>query len=149
LPKLPGPPEVGSAAPPIKVDLLKGPKQLADGKPRLLFFWATWCAICKSALPEVLAFGQERNVEIVAITDEEPAKVREFLKTFTEPFPSIVATDRHRIVFQNYGVSGLPTFVLVDAGGTVRHYHAGYTRNMGLGIEGWKWSGATQASGKP
>jgi thiol-disulfide isomerase/thioredoxin len=149
LPKLPGPPEVGSAAPPLKVDLLKGPKQLADGKPRLLFFWATWCAICKSALPEVLAFGQERNVEIVAITDEEPAKVREFLKTFTEPFPSIVATDRHRIVFQNYGVSGLPTFVLVDAGGTVRHYHAGYTRNMGLGIEGWKWSGATQASGKP
>src|SRR5262249_41898386 len=72
LPKLPGPRKVGSTAPPLMVDLLKGPKRLADSKPRLLFFWATWCAICKSALPEVLAFSQARDIEIVAISDEEP-----------------------------------------------------------------------------
>jgi thiol-disulfide isomerase/thioredoxin len=140
LPKLPGPPQVGSTAPPVMVDLLKGPKRLADSKPRLLFFWATWCSICKTALPEVLAFSEARDVEIVAISDEEPTVVRDFLKSYAEPFPSIVATDRNRLTFQNFGVSGLPTVVLVDRDGVVQHFKAGYTRQGGLGIDGWKWN---------
>lgn len=140
LPKLPGPPKVGSTAPPVMVDLLSGPKRLADSKPRLLFFWATWCSICKSALPEVLAFSQARDIEIVAISDEEPNVVRDFLKSYPEPFPSIVATDRNRLTFLNYGVSGLPTMVLVDRDGVVQHFKAGYTRTGGLGIDGWKWN---------
>ncbi len=148
MPQLPGPPKVGSAAPPITVDLLTGPKRLADGKPRLLFFWATWCAICKAALPEILAFSQARDIEVVAITDEDPETVREFLKTYPEPFPSTVAIDRHRLTFQGYGVSGLPTFVLVDGQTVVQHYKAGYARKAGLGIDGWKWDRDTpQASG--
>jgi len=150
LPKLPGPPTVGSTAPPVTVDMLKGPKRLAQGKPRLLFFWATWCAICKSALPEIMAFSQARDVEVVAITDEEPETVRDFLKSFADPFPSVVAADRHRLTFQSYGVSGLPTLVLVDERGIVRHVRTGYTRKTGLGIEGWKWEPASpQASGGP
>jgi thiol-disulfide isomerase/thioredoxin len=139
LPKLPGPPKVGSPAPPVLVDVLRGPERLADGKPQLLFFWATWCTICKSALPEVLAFEKARDVEIVAISDEEPDIVRDFLRGSPEPFPSIVATDRHRQTFRNYGVSGLPTFVWVDRDGLVRYFKTGYTRQDGLGIEGWKW----------
>ena len=140
LPRLPGPPKLGSTAPPVKVDLLRGPERLADGKPRLLFFWATWCTVCKSALPEVLAFSQARDVEIVAISDEETDLVRDFLETYPEPFPSIVAIDRNRLTFQSYGVSGLPTLVWLDRDGVVRHFRAGYTRKGGLGIEGWKWT---------
>jgi len=139
MPKLPGPPKVGSVAPPLKVDVLRGAKKLADGKPRLLFFWATWCAICKGALPEVMAFSQDRNVEVLAISDEAPETVQPFLEGFKEPFPNLVATDRRRITFQSYGVSGLPTFVYVDGQGVVRHVQSGYTAKMGLQIDGWKW----------
>ena len=136
-------------APPLKVDVLRGAKKLADGKPRLLFFWATWCAICKTALPEVLAFGQERKVEVVAISDEAPETVQPFLDSVTEPFPTLVATDRRRITFQSYGVSGLPTFVYVDAQGIVRHVQSGYTRQMGLQIDGWKWEPAQKQAAAP
>jgi len=139
MPKLPGPPAVGSAAPPLKVELVRGAKRLADGKPRLLYFWATWCTICKSALPEVLAFSQARAVEVVAITDEDPDTLKGFLRDFQAPFPSIVAIDPHRATFQNYGVSGFPTFVLVDGDGAVRFYQTGYKRQTGLGIEAWHW----------
>jgi len=138
-PKLPGPPKVGSAAPALNVDLVRGAKRLADGTPRMLFFWATWCAICKTALPEIMAFGDARHTEVVAITDEPPEKVREFLDAFDHPFPTIVAADRHRSTFQRFGVSGLPTLVLVDGDGVVRHYRAGYTGKGGLGIDGWQW----------
>src|SRR5262249_9241102 len=47
-PSLPGPPKIGSVAPPLRVESYRGavPTDLADGHPHLLFFWATWCAIC-------------------------------------------------------------------------------------------------------
>jgi thiol-disulfide isomerase/thioredoxin len=142
LPELPGPPKVGSVAPPLKLDMFRGATELAEHKPRLLFFWATWCAICKHSLPEVLAFGKERGVEVVAITDEDAETLRPFFLTMHEPFPDIVATDSLRATFRNYGVSGMPTFVLVDADGVVRHYQAGYTVQKGLQVDGWKWQGA-------
>ncbi|HVN85378.1 MAG TPA: redoxin family protein [Candidatus Binatia bacterium] len=141
LPQLPGPPQVGSAAPPVKVELVQGATRLVAHRPRLLFFWATWCTICHSSLSELLAFGRERGIEIVAITDEEPDKVREFLRNFHEPFPTIVATDPYRATFQGFGVSGTPTFVLIDDHGVVQHYQSGYTRAAGLTIDGWKWQG--------
>ncbi len=139
MPELPGPPKVGSAAPPLDVELVRGATALASGKPRLLFFWATWCLPCKAALPEVLAFAAARGAEVVAVTDEPRETLEPFFKQFTEPFPAIVATDRFRVTFQNYGVSGTPTFVLIDAAGTVQHYQTGYAPKVGLKIDGWHW----------
>jgi thiol-disulfide isomerase/thioredoxin len=146
LPKLPGPPQVGSVAPPIKVDFVQGATRLATNRPRLLFFWATWCTICHSSLPELLAFARDKGVDLVAITDEDPATVRRFLADFHQPFPAIVATDPYRATFQRYGVGGTPTFVLIDGAGIVRQYQTGYVRTAGLQIEGWKWQGEPAAS---
>jgi thiol-disulfide isomerase/thioredoxin len=139
LPELPGPPDIGAVAPEIKVDLFRGAKQLATGRPRLLFFWATWCLPCKAAVPEVLAFAAARNVEVVAITDESAETLQAFFRQYDYPFPEIVARDRYRLTFQNYGVSGTPTFVLIDGSGKVQHYKTGYAPMVGLGIEGWEW----------
>jgi thiol-disulfide isomerase/thioredoxin len=140
LPELPGPPPVGSKAPPLKIEAFRGGPKLVSTRPRLLFFWATWCLICHSSLPEVLAFAEARNVRVVAITDEDPEIVERFLGEFHEPFPEIVATDPFRITFQSYGVSGTPTFVLLDGDGLVRHYQSGYHPLAGLQIDGWKWT---------
>ncbi len=139
MPELPGPPKVGSAAPPLKAEPFRGDKALAAGRPHLLFFWATWCAPCKASLPEVLAFAQARDIEVVAITDEDPDVLTGFFKQFNQPFPETVAVDPYRATFQAYGVSGTPTFVLVDSNGIVRHYHSGYSAQKGLEIEGWSY----------
>lgn len=144
IPKLPGPPKVGSAAPLLKLDLFRGSASLTAATPRLLFFWATWCQACKQSLPELLAFSEERNIEIVAISDEPPEVVEAFLDAFAEPFPHLVATDYYRKSFQDYGVSGTPTFVLVDRRGIVRHYQRGYRPERGLEIQGWEWSRPVQ-----
>jgi thiol-disulfide isomerase/thioredoxin len=152
MPKLPGPPKIGAVAPPIKVDVFRGHTNLAKGKPRLLFFWATWCLPCKAAVPEVLAFAAARNVEVVAITDESEDTLEAFFAQYDYPFPEIVARDRYRLTFQTYGVSGTPTFVLIDAKGKVQHYKTGYAPMIGLGIEGWEWhpeeSHPTKAGGE-
>ncbi len=140
MPALPGPPKVGSVAPELSVDLYRGGTKLAVGKPRLLYFWATWCLICKNALPEILAYGEANDIEIVAITDEEVGTLSTFFETFDEPFPTVIAIDLDRASFVDYGVSGIPTFVLVDGDGVVQHYQSGYRRDTGLRIDGWTWS---------
>jgi thiol-disulfide isomerase/thioredoxin len=137
-PKLPGPPKIGTAAPALDLELFRGDTDLAVARPRLLFFWATWCGICKQSLPEVLAFGQARGVDVVAITDEGAETLQAFFRDEHMPFPEIVAMDPHRRVFQRYGVSGTPTFVVTDRAGIITQYQTGYPPE-GLRVEGWHW----------
>jgi len=140
MPTLPGPPQVGSVAPELELNYLPDSRKAEQDESQLLFFWATWCAPCKKSLPEVLAFAEQRGIPVVSITDEAPAVVSSFLRDFGGQFPDIVASDTRREQFQKYGVSGTPTFVLVDSDGIVRHYQAGYRVDNGLRIDGWRWN---------
>jgi thiol-disulfide isomerase/thioredoxin len=142
-PALPGPPKVGTKAPPLdRLVPYRGtlPSRLAEGGPVLLFFWATWCAPCKASLPEVMAFQRERGVPVIAITDELPELLDGFFASHDDPFPEIVAIDEYRRSFLAYGVSGTPAFVLTDASGRVASYAVGYRPDRGLEFEGWAWS---------
>lgn len=140
-PALPSPPKVGSAAPPLHLSPYRNqvPTDLADGKPHLLFFWATWCGICKAAVPELLAFEQERGAQVIAVTDETAKQLDPFFQSWSKPFPDLVATDAYRRDFVAYGVSGTPTFVLIDGNGVVTEYVTGYKATTGLPFKGWKW----------
>jgi thiol-disulfide isomerase/thioredoxin len=140
LPALPGPPQIGSAAPPLELDYLPDSRRPAQGQSRLLFFWASWCRPCKQALPEMLAFAEDQGVAVVSITDEPPSVIDSFVQKYDERFPEIAATDPHREQFRKYGVSGTPTFVLVDGAGVVRHYQTGYSVEEGLLVGGWQWN---------
>jgi thiol-disulfide isomerase/thioredoxin len=142
-PELAGPPKVGAAAPAIQLVGYRGdvPASLAGASPHLLFFWATWCGPCKASLPEVLAFEQVRRTPVVAITDEARTQLDAFFAKFGQPFPATVAIDEYRRSFVAYGVSGTPTFVLVDGQGTVQGYASGYDAKKGLPLAGWTWAG--------
>ncbi len=147
-PELPGPPAIGSVAPPIPVAAFRGtvPPSLAGGTAHLLFFWATWCAPCKASLPEVLAYEAATKTPVIAITDEASEQLTPFFQQFTKPFPQTVAMDDFRKTFLAYGVSGTPTFVLIGGDGTVRAYTTGYSAEKGLGIDGWTWKGRPAAA---
>lgn len=141
-PKLAAPPKVGAAAPALRLGHYRGDatKAVAAGSPHLLFFWATWCGVCKASLPELDAFARERGIPVVAVTDEGAERLDPFFKSHKGPFPAIVATDTDRQAFLAYGVSGMPTFVLVGADGTVEGYAVGYTAAKGIAFDGWTWS---------
>jgi thiol-disulfide isomerase/thioredoxin len=140
-PALPGPPKLASSAPPLTLTAFRGapPTTLSDGSSHLLFFWATWCGPCKAAIPEVLSYETTTHTTVVAITDESAEQLKTFFQRFTAPFPQTVGVDTSRRSFVAYGVSGTPTFVLVDGRGIVRSYATGYAPAKGLGIDGWTW----------
>ena len=66
---------------------------------------------------------------------------------FDRPFPETVAINEYRKAFLAYGVSGTPTFVLLDGTGKVRSYATGYSADKGLGIAGWSWTKPAPAGG--
>lgn len=127
LPKLPGPPPVGAAAPPLSLGPARGQiPRLGAGKAVMLFYWATWCKPCKDSVPDLLTLAAKRGFSVVAITDEPQETVDEFLRTRKDPFPEIVAIDEMRTSFRAHGVSGTPTFVLIDARGNITARKVGY-----------------------
>ncbi len=86
---------------------------------------------------------------MLAITDEPGETLDVFFGKFDKPFPERVATDELRRSFLAYGVSGTPTFVLVDGDGVIRSYSVGYSPAKSLGIEGRTWSRRPPAAGTP
>jgi thiol-disulfide isomerase/thioredoxin len=138
------PPRVGTPAP-ILPDSLKSARggDLPDltGRAHMLFFWATWCGPCKASLPEVMAFAAQKELPVLAISDEDQAIVSKFLAGWTRPFFESVAVDPYRQTFIAHAISGTPTIVIVGEDGVIRHRQVGYSVNEGLKVDGWHWSG--------
>ena len=145
LPALPSPPKVGDDAPQLgSLTMVRTDTSVVDLSRRrhMIFFWATWCQPCKKSIPELLAWSRKTGVPVLAVSDEDADIVRSFLGSWTAPFPALVATDDLRRPQQSYGVSGTPTFVLVDERGKIEWRQVGYSATEKLAIPGWSWSGS-------
>jgi len=137
LPRLPAPPAEGDQAPALPaLRLVSGAagaeKQAAHGR-HVLFFWATWCGPCKQAVPELLSWSESTGVPVLAVSDENPTKIQSFLDSWSAPFPELVLADELRLSYVSYGVSGTPSFVLIDDAGRIEWRQTGYVPRRGLG----------------
>jgi len=113
-PLLPGKPGVSSA-------------DFADGKPRLLNVFASWCVPCAAEAPQLMALKQAGvSIEGIAIRDT-PAAMREFLARAGDPY-SAIGDDRTSAVQLALGSSGVPESFLVDGHGTILLQHVGAIR---------------------
>ncbi len=114
-------------APAFSLPDLKGKQvSLSDFKGKgnlLLFFWATWCPHCRSAL-EKLRTKSGGNYTLVTInTGEEKEKIEKFMQK--NAYNLTVLLDEDSDVAFSYGVLGIPTFVVVDKDSNISY--KGYT----------------------
>lgn len=106
---------------------------MADGKPRLLNVFASWCVPCAVEAPQLAALRAE-GIEIagVAIRDR-PEDVAAFLNRNGNPFARIGADDRSEVQF-GIGSSGVPETFVIDGRGTIRYQHIGEIRPEHLAL---------------
>ncbi|WP_010412380.1 DsbE family thiol:disulfide interchange protein [Citromicrobium sp. JLT1363] len=99
----------------------------ADGQPRLLNVWATWCVPCIAEAPQLEELA-ERGVPIVGVAiRDEPEAIARFLENYGNPY-EVIARDDIAELQLGLGSSGIPETFVVDGDGIIRYQHIGDIR---------------------
>lgn len=123
-------PYKGDPLPPFTLDDLDGnPHTIgkATGEVVVINFWATWCPPCIAEMPTLerlqKAFaGQPLKVLAVNVGDE-PYDIALFLRQ--QPLDLTILLDSRGRTQKPWKMRGLPTTVILDAEGTIRHHVPG------------------------
>jgi cytochrome c biogenesis protein CcmG/thiol:disulfide interchange protein DsbE len=102
------------------------------GKVVLLDFWATWCAPCRESIPHLIQLHnsyKEKGLEIIGMNLDKGSleTIHQFGKSMGIPYPITIATED---VARDYGVTALPTTVLIDKTGRIRQKLLGFNSEI-------------------
>lgn len=114
------------ATPPWGVTLTDGRALTGDslrGKVVLVNFWATWCPYCRKEKPVIDDFWKDyrdRGFEVVSISvDDPPEKIAAWMRD--KGYAFMAAPTNASVAAAFGGVSSVPTSLILDADGHIRH----------------------------
>ena len=86
-----------------------------ESKVLFLNMWATWCLPCLEEMPAMASLYEEfsdQGLAMVAISNEDPEVVRQFLEE--HPYPFTILLDPEDSLALRLEVMALPTTLIVD-----------------------------------
>ncbi|MFD2045247.1 peroxiredoxin family protein [Ornithinibacillus salinisoli] len=129
----------GNIAPDFEITTLTGETvKLSDyrGERVMLNFWASWCGPCRTEMPAMQKFYEEKDVTILAVnvTDSELStnNVTEFIEELELSFPILM--DEEGKVSDLYRIKPIPTTYFINSDGLVHNVAFG-TINYDLMVQ--------------
>jgi thiol-disulfide isomerase/thioredoxin len=102
------------------------------GEVVLLNFWGPWCAPCRDELPTLVALHndyKDSGLVVLGVLKHlsplDPKKTDVLIRHYDIAYRNATGNDA---VFEDYGVLGYPTTVLVDRDGVLRQFVRGQNR---------------------
>ncbi len=121
-------PDLPDTAPPLRLPDTAGQAlDLASlrGQTVVVNFWATWCGPCRAELPMLAAWARNHpDIVVLGVAaDRDPAVVQRLLPSLELPYRNLLDPDGR--AQRAWGVTTLPTTVVVGPDGAVRGAHTG------------------------
>ncbi len=120
-----------SPAPDFTLARMGGPNvrlQEQRGQVVMVNFWATWCAPCREEMPHLERLYQKYRASGFVLlgvnVDDDVGNAVVLAQKLGVKFPVLLDTDKK--VSRLYQLSSMPSTVLIDRDGLVRHVHRGY-----------------------
>jgi len=120
---------VGKVSPGFDYENFKGGKtKLSDLKGKYVYIdlWATWCAPCRAEIPYLQKLEEKfhgKNIEFVSISIDKVKDNAKWKKFVTDKalggIQLFADKDWESEFVVNYGVTGIPRFILIDPKGNI------------------------------
>ena len=115
--------------------------EIVKGKVALLYFWASWCPICRKEMPTIeqhyLKYkDQGFTVLAVNFRDKEENARKLLLEVAPIDYPVATITDEYRSDYPK--LYGTPTWYLIDRKGTIKKIVIGQQTITGGWFDGVK-----------
>lgn len=115
-------------------DLQGRERSLSDfkGKVVILDFWATWCAPCRTEIPDFIALQKkyaDRGLVIIGLSLDQqgPEVVKKFVEQLGVNYSILIADED---VTEAYRVTAIPTTFVIDREGRLRHQKTGPIKDL-------------------
>jgi len=100
----------------------------------IVYFWATWCPVCKLTSPNVERVSSSFDILGIAVGSEADLSVEEYMHKHRLHFKNIGDSDA--TMAAKYGIHVFPTFVFCKEG-HVKMLETGYMSSIGLWLRAW------------
>ncbi len=108
--------------------------QMSQQKPVLLYFWASWCPVCKAVSPAVASLRDEYPVVTVALSSGSREQVLSAAREQGIGFP--IVNDADGDIARAWDVRGTPTIAVLYQG-RVKSMTSGITTPPGISMRLW------------
>ncbi|WP_258406018.1 protein disulfide oxidoreductase [Shewanella acanthi] len=99
-------------------------------QPTLVYFWGSWCPVCRVTSPMVETVNQSYPVISVAIASGTDPEINQYMSDAQYHFP--VINDTTGEISERWGALALPAIYIVDANGEIRFVTSGATTTLGM-----------------
>ncbi|MCS3433543.1 protein disulfide oxidoreductase [Klebsiella sp. BIGb0407] len=108
---------------------------LSADKPLLVYFWASWCGVCRFTTPDIAKLYDEgNNVMTIALRSGTDDEVMKGLQRKGYHFP--VINDPSGTISQHFQISVTPTMLVIYQG-RVLSTTTGWTSYWGIKLRLW------------